>query len=193
MVLIHYNGEWIDNFIYKKFQVTGIQNQENYSYQRLIKAISKLLKIQNEEKTLEISYQVKEQYPALQIKDDSRLMFYIQLKATESDTTKYPLCITSNSKESNFYETTPTITKTSKHHSTSRKRSDTTSDILHYTTPNGKENNVNKENEVQSPLCLQLIISETNCKKIKQGQLYKDKQTLKTVMHFYAILKNFQF
>ena len=119
-------------------------------------------------------------------------MFYIQLKAIESNTTKYPLCITSNSNESNFYESTPTIITTSEHRSTSRKASDTTSDILHYATLTGKENNVNEENEVQSPLCLQLIISETNCKEIKQGQLYKDKQTLKTVMHFYAISKNFK-
>ena len=136
---------------------------------------------------------MKEQYPPLQIKDDSSLMFYIQLKATESDTTKYPLCIISNLKECNFYDTTLTITKTSKHNSTSRKGSYTTSNIFHYATLNGKENSVNEENEVQSPLCLQLIISETNCKEIKQGQLYKDKQTLKTVMHFYAISKNFQF
>ena len=133
--------------------------------------ISERLKIQNEENTLQISYQVKEQYPALQIKDDSRLMFYIQLKATESDTIKYPLSITSNSKKSNFYETTPTTTKTSEHHSTSRKGSDTTSDILHYATLNGKENSVNEENEVQSPLYLQLIMTDINCKEIKQGQL----------------------
>ena len=113
---------------------------------------------------------MKEQYP-----DDSSLMFYIQLKATESDTTKYPICITSNSKQSNFYETTPTKIKTSENHSTSRKGSDTTSDILHYATLNGKERSQNEENEVQSPLCLQLIISETNCKEIKQGKMYKDK------------------
>ena len=134
--------------------MTRIQIQKNYSYQRLIKTVSQRLKIQNEEKTLEISYQVKEQYPPLQIKDDSSLMFYIQLKATESDTTKYLLFITSNSKESNFYETIPTIKKTSEHHSTSRKGSDTTLNILHYATLNGKENSVNEKNEVQSPLYL---------------------------------------
>ena len=102
-------------------------------------------------------------------------MFYIQLKATESNTIKYPLSITSNSKKSNFYETTLTTTKTSEHHSTSRKGSDTTSDIFHYAILNRKENSVNEENEVQIPLCLQLIISETNCKEIKQGKMYKDK------------------
>ena len=77
LVFIHYNGKWTNDFIYKKFQVTRIQIQKNCSYQRLIKMISQHLKIQNEEKTLEISYQVKEQYPPLQIEDDSSLMFYI--------------------------------------------------------------------------------------------------------------------
>ena len=63
------------------------------NYQNLIKIISKHLKVQKDEYKLQIAYQVKEQYPTLEIEDDSTLMFYMQLKNTESDSTKYPLCI----------------------------------------------------------------------------------------------------
>ena len=60
LVFIHYNGQWNNAFTYKNFQVTGIQIPNNCTYQNLIKLVSTHLKIENEEKLLQINYQVKE-------------------------------------------------------------------------------------------------------------------------------------
>ena len=50
-----------------------------------------------------------------------------------------------------------------------------------------------KEEEVQSPLSQSMIITDPTCKELKAGLLYKDKETLKTVITFYAIQNNFQY
>ena len=54
-------------------------------------------------------------------------------------------------------------------------------------------NQIEKDDEVQSPLINHSIISNTNVKEIQAHQIYNNKQTLKTILTFYAISKNFQF
>ena len=143
LVFIHYNGEWTDSFTFQNFQVTGIQIPTDCTYQNLINSISDRLKVQNEENEVQINYQVKQQYPRLAIEDDSSLHFYIQLKNTEADQTKFPLCITiKKEKDNNFFNFTPTTTVLqSEQQSTSTKNTETASDIIVYAKTIGKQNN----------------------------------------------------
>ena len=71
------NRQWTDDFIFKNFKVTGIQMPKDCSYQNLIEIIFERLKVQKDEYKLQIAYQVKEQYLALEIEDGSTLMFYM--------------------------------------------------------------------------------------------------------------------
>ena len=115
--------------------MTGIQIAKDWSYQKLMNIISDRLKIQNEEFEMQISYQVKENYPALEIQDDSTLLFYTQLKSTESDHTKFSLCIKLKKRENNntFFTSTPRATiSQSDQQSTSTNNMEFVSDIIHF-------------------------------------------------------------
>ena len=97
-------------------------------------------------------------------------------------------------KDNNFFNSTPTTTVLqSEQQSTSTKNTETASDIIVYAKTIGKQNDNNEQQEVQSPLCLSSIISNTNVKEVEVHQIYNKKQTLKTVMNLYAISNNFQF
>ena len=77
---MHYEGQWDDDLQYRNFKITGIQIPKECSYEKLITTISERLKFEQDEKEIQISFKVKEEYPALKIEDDSNLLFYIELK-----------------------------------------------------------------------------------------------------------------
>ena len=140
LVFVHFDGQWIDDSTYKNFKSTGIQIPNDCTYDKLIAIISERLKFEKEENEIHISYQVKEEYPNLQIEDDSTLQFYIQLKSEESNCTKYPLCITLQIKEkaSNSFQTQETTPATSQNQSTEIRTTDTSSNIYEYAKQLGK-------------------------------------------------------
>ena len=120
LVFIHFDGRWIDDSTYRNFKSTSIQIPTDCTHDKMITIISERLKFEKEENKVHISYQVKEKYPNLQIEDDSTLQFYIQLKSTKYDCTKYLICITLQLKEkasTNFQtqKTTPPTSQKSVH------------------------------------------------------------------------------
>ena len=146
--------------------------------------------MQNEDFEMQISYQVKANYPALEIQDDSTLLFYIQLKSTESDQTKFPLSIKLKKRENNniFFTSTPAAAiSQSQQQSTSTNNMESISDIIDVASQ------IEKNDGIQSPLINHSIISSTTVKEIEANQIFNSKHTLKTVVKFYAISKNFQF
>ena len=146
--------------------------------------------MQNEDFEMQISYQVKANYPALEIQDDSTLLFYIQLKSTESDQTKFPLSIKLKKRENNniFFTSTPAAAiSQSRQQSISTNNMESISDIIDVA------NQIEKDDGIQSPLINHSIISSTTVKEIEANQIFNSKHTLKTVVKFYAISKNFQF
>ena len=100
------------------------------------------------------------------------------------------MCIKLKKRENNntFFASTPRATiLQSDQQSTSTNNMEPVSDIIHFA------NQLEKNDEVQSPLINPSIITSRNVKEIKAHQIYNSKHTLKTVVTFYLISNNFQF
>ena len=131
LVFMHYEGQWDDDLQYINFKVTSIQIPKEYIYEKLITAISECLKFEEEKKEIQISYKVKEEYPALKIEDDFSLLFYIELKNKKPECTKYPLCISLQKKnDSNILQNTPPTIAAPQNLSTDTRTIPKNSDIV---------------------------------------------------------------
>ncbi|XP_050224634.1 uncharacterized protein LOC126674254 [Mercurialis annua] len=205
LVFVHYNGRWNQNMEYIDFEPIGIVVNTACDYNNFQEILYKQLQINHMSTLLEIKYQVRSNYPPLKISDNVNLSFYLELKKNESDCMKYPLCIstTTSQKEVSFLDSTFTLSNADIPHSeyaskstfeigsTSDKQGEIP-DLIHYAKMISK-NTMQIEDEVQSNFKEDIIITDPRQKEIKEGQIYKDKEVLKTVLSFYAINNHFQF
>ncbi|XP_062075859.1 uncharacterized protein LOC133779985 [Humulus lupulus] len=184
-VLLQHNGQWDQNKNYINFDVCGI-------------------------------YQVKDGYPPLKIVDDSQLKFYIELKKKETNFKKYPLCLTIefNSMHKSFFSTRSTTTHNQPCNEVAQTEEAASNsddepvdylgakevaDFIDYAELVSNqiiemidERNINNEEEVID-IDDDLVITNNRHQEIALSQIYKDKETLKTVLSHYAINNHFQY
>ncbi|XP_050211461.1 uncharacterized protein LOC126661650 [Mercurialis annua] len=175
----------------------------NCSMQHLEELLVKQLQIDLEDTNMQIKYQVKEDYPPIIIQDDDALNFYFKMKGKSSDPTHFPICIEIEQKikdlslyVSSSRSTHQNVNRNStvcelQENSTNVDNSNSVSNMFQYAMDMG--NLLDEDQEVQSPYVESTIINEIKATEIEEGQKYKDKSTLKTILSIYASNNHFQF
>ncbi|XP_050233361.1 uncharacterized protein LOC126681850 [Mercurialis annua] len=125
------------------------------------------------------------------------------MKGKSTDPTHFPLCIEIKQKirdlslyVSSSRSTHQNVNRNStvcelQENSTNVDNSNSVSNIFQYAMDMG--NLLDEDQEVQSPYIESTIINEIKATEIEEGQKYKDKNTLKTILSIYAINNHFQF
>ncbi|XP_050211360.2 uncharacterized protein LOC126661549 [Mercurialis annua] len=209
LIFVHHKGEWNQNIEYVDFEPMGILVRQDCDYKSLLEILSQQLNINHMSTCLEIKYQVKDNYPPIRITDNGNLSFYLELKKKAADCMMYPLCISFKSyeKEMAFFESTFNISNadiqsgqqsanasksTYEVDTTSEKQRETISDVINYAKfLTGRFEN--DEDEAESSFIGESVITDPKHGEIREGQYYKNKYVLKSVLSFYAINNHFQF
>ncbi|KAL2553173.1 uncharacterized protein Fot_06792 [Forsythia ovata] len=92
-VLVYYDGEWNHTRSYEAYENVGIILPLDCTYVKLVEIIMKELKRDQSQHATKIQYQVMENGPLIEICSYRSVYFYIQVKKTESNLTKFPLCV----------------------------------------------------------------------------------------------------
>ncbi|KAL2537664.1 uncharacterized protein Fot_19055 [Forsythia ovata] len=92
-VLAYYGGEWNHTRSYDAYEIVRIILPLDCSFVKLVEIIMKELKRDQSQHAIKIHYQVMENGSLIEICSDSSVYFYIQVKNTESNLTKFPLCV----------------------------------------------------------------------------------------------------
>ncbi|XP_062088985.1 uncharacterized protein LOC133795549 [Humulus lupulus] len=152
--------------------------------------------------------------PTFKIVDDSQLMFYMDLKKKETDLTKYPLCLTTeiNSIRQSFFSNRSTTTHNQLYDEVAQAEEEASNsddelvldcgakevvDFIDYA--NSVSNQIiemlDKRNDEEEVIDIDedLVINNKHHQEISLSQIYKDKDTLKTVLSHYAISNHFQY
>ncbi|XP_050233390.2 uncharacterized protein LOC126681878 [Mercurialis annua] len=198
-VMIQHKGNWIEANQYADFEVIGVMIPQNSTYLDLLHIIAQEIQVNLEKQNIEIKYQVKIQYPALKISDDSSFRFYLEIKKKEIDFTMYPLCIVVISDTSQIQTILPdasasistAISESNRDQDTisihDRYMSDTFDEIGQYTKLLAIDtidcNDDQNQESVSDPL--QDI-------DLAFGKTFKDKATLQACLRLHAINNHYQ-
>lgn len=75
----------------------------NAIYDEFLTLVYTTLELEREKSAIKLVYQVHNGSPRLQLQNDNRLKFYLQLKRRTTNVTQYPLCVSFES----LYSTSP--------------------------------------------------------------------------------------
>ncbi|XP_060970083.1 uncharacterized protein LOC133037218 [Cannabis sativa] len=221
--LVFYNGKFDDRMNYENYEASGHYISANCNYEDLQQKLKDALECNQENTVLQLKYQVKEGYQPLRIKDDQSLHFYIQLKLKDPDFTTYPMCVNvinnpTTTIDATFfgndnslithrsafqpieYNAATTEDSTNQQHIIEARVlefGEESFDFMDYAKLVAEEmveqleNNRKKEPEITD--YDELLITDPHHPEIEEAQIYKDKETLQSVLGFYAIRNNFQF
>ncbi|XP_050222652.2 uncharacterized protein LOC126672738 [Mercurialis annua] len=200
-VLMQHDGQWTEDGKYTDFKMTGILLEMNCTFNSFIELVYQSLQVQDTETELDIQYLISDDYPPVKIADERSLRFYIQLKKSELNFTRYPICIILN-KSASFLET-------SSSEAANNSLLVHEDNITQLDEQNSKETEMSYSNldmiEYVNLLCtLQENLPETNFdedhvatnqanQKIEEGGIFKDKETLISEMSLYGLKEHFQF
>ncbi|XP_050232912.2 uncharacterized protein LOC126681415 [Mercurialis annua] len=200
-VLMQHDGQWTEDGKYINFKITGILLEIDCTFESFIELVYQHLQIQETDTQLDIQYLVSDDYPPIKIKDEGSLRFYIQLKRSEMNFTKYPICIILN-KPIRFLES-----------SSSAAANDSIlvqeDDMTYLDEQFFKEKEMSCSNldmiEYANLLCdLQedlpetdfnedyIAINQTN-HKLEEGGIFTDKESVISEMSLYGISDHFQY
>ncbi|XP_050222389.1 uncharacterized protein LOC126672482 [Mercurialis annua] len=145
---------------------------------------------------MEIRFQLESNYQTVEIEDNVSLQFYIEMKKDESRVTSFPLCVTTRK-----FEDQPQILNINSETSigmikeqfvNTTSSSGTTIDIIKYAKI--LYNQTRKEDEEAESKPQEInIITDPKIMETYVGQIFKDKEIMKTSFCFYTIANQFQY
>ena len=205
-ILVYYNGKWDGNFKYSDYKNKGAVLKSDSNYNNLLEILENILKINQTETTLDIKFKLEDVDEPMQIEDDQSFLFYFELRKSAKEVATYPLCVTANVKNKQVMHnqtssvatglhTVPSESSATLQQTVDTDKMEAVTDIVEYgrllsmkivhgADIQAYENREYKEHE---------IISDPSKHDIEVGQIYKDKDTLKTALSHYAIRNNFQY
>ncbi|XP_050217696.1 protein FAR1-RELATED SEQUENCE 5-like [Mercurialis annua] len=195
-VVMYYNGFWDEDFNYSNFKIKGILVKHDVDFETLKTLIYGVLNVNYGETELHIKYQLEPNQQAVDIDDNESLRFYIELKRDDVRITCFPLCITTRRYETqNFNEinTVETVDEMNEDKNENSYSSHTSMDIVSYAEMIFKQTKLEEEEGTTIEDGDNEIVSSPKVKKIFKGQVFKDKQIMKSCLCFFAIENNFQF
>ncbi|XP_050238390.1 uncharacterized protein LOC126687878 [Mercurialis annua] len=193
--LIYYNGKWDANFNYSDYIMKGIIIPDDTNFENLRSMIANILQVNYWETNMEIKYQLENNGQTLKVEDDNSLIFYLEMRKSDSMITKFPLCISTKKSEEQ-----PQLSMINSNSSTTVNEEQTENvvskdspmDFVEYADFFRKQISIEVE-EAESKLEDYRIITDPNQKEVYVGQIFKDKTIMKTCLSLYAIANNFQF
>ncbi|XP_070015285.1 uncharacterized protein [Nicotiana sylvestris] len=184
-VLLRHSGKWNNEGNYIDFSIEGILI-EYASFNDLVGSISNQLGIDLSTNTIKIQYNVEGNRTPMEIHNDMGYRVYVKLKKENKEFGMYPLCITTMEKELISRDGLNQGDIVQIDEAVQMYDSDTDDTLAIELANSGEAIGVFE-------LHKDLIISKNNQKEVMDGQVYKDKATLKEVMKNYAIAQRFQF
>ncbi|XP_050222594.1 uncharacterized protein LOC126672682 [Mercurialis annua] len=158
----------------------GILVKDDSDYNSLLEILSKQLNINLMSTCLEIKYQVKNNYPPMKITDNGNVSFYLELKMNAPDYT-----IQDKNQQMHQDQHMRLAQQV-------KKGKEQLSDVINYATFLNNEF-THDEDKVESNFKDDNVITDTRHREIKEGQSYKNKTVLKSVLSSFAIHNHFQF
>ncbi|XP_062088748.1 uncharacterized protein LOC133795308 [Humulus lupulus] len=216
--LVQYGGNWNENNEYQGYTMTGILIPPNCSLDNLVNLIKK--EIKEKTATIEVFYQVEKGTPPMKVVTDNSVLFFLEIKKkVAAKITDLPLCVTIVQESSNENDLlllanqkataeemeVGTLLMQANQASINEQMlleegmSSTTNEginvsyIPHFAEEAADfiiEDNTKRKKKLDE---IQLVISDYRVNTIEQGQIYKDKNTVKSALSYYAMLHNFQF
>ncbi|XP_060969510.1 uncharacterized protein LOC133036789 [Cannabis sativa] len=207
-VLIKSNGQWNEDHNYVNYVASGEFIPTKCNYEELLQILLTSLGCENTRTTLQIQYQAKEGIPPIKIFNDRSLYFYLELKIKETDFTTYPLCVNQQNNNTTPAATPNLISTTTPYEdnvqteegeqSETREDENDKFDIIDYANLVAEEmveklENTSKKLDPEIDINNAKLITDKHHPEVEKRQAYKDKETLKNVLSYYAIKNNFQY
>nr|XP_033511146.1 uncharacterized protein LOC108944523 [Nicotiana tomentosiformis] len=187
-VYVLHSGEWDDNkFI--NFVSDCVIIESTFSYNNLVEAILKQIRVDSELNTLEINFLPKDGLPPILIYNDTSVRVYIEIKKKNLDFTEYPLYVTVKE----IYDNCLVATSSSCLVATSSSCIDkekSVNDIEDASTIDSTE--IMPDIEFIENTDYGIIDNMLN-ELVEEDQVYKDKKTVVSVMKNLAVRERFQF
>ncbi|XP_060201809.1 uncharacterized protein LOC132630235 [Lycium barbarum] len=186
--VIRHSGFWNDDNCFVNYSIDAVVFKEYASYDELVDAIAKQVRIDTSIKKITIKYTIDCNSMPMEIHNDMSVRVYVELKKENRQFGMYPLCITTTDRTSEYslsgeivIQGSLAIADTNGIH-----EMDANDSIALAASASSKEIVIFAgEND--------FIISNRNKKEVMVNQVYNDKETLKAVMTKYAIDNRFQF
>ncbi|KAM3251119.1 hypothetical protein P3L10_005189 [Capsicum annuum] len=179
-VLLRHSGKWVSEIRYDNYRIDGIVIHEKILYRDLMNAISIQLKIDVSLKRIHAKYVVQGNSSVLEIHNDIVVKLFLQILKAETIFGKYSLCITTSDIVINSDDV---------------DADDMTIECYDFVEPS--ELAVVVVGNVESLPVVNVggeeLISDCYNSVVKVNQKYKNKATLVSVMHNYAIKHMFNF
>ncbi|XP_055960222.1 uncharacterized protein LOC130014995 [Mercurialis annua] len=205
--LVHYNGVWNEHFNYSNYKMKGILIREDTTFEEIKELIAGILEVNSWETKMEIRFQLESNYQTLEIEDNVSLQFYIEMKKDEPRVTSFPLCVTTRK-----FEDQPQILNVSSEDQTqilnvssepsigmieeqfvdTSSTSNTKFDIVKYAEILYKQTRKEDEEADSKPQEIN-IVTNSKISEIYVGQIFKNKEIMKTSFCFYTIANQFQY
>ncbi|XP_060965830.1 uncharacterized protein LOC133034637 [Cannabis sativa] len=208
LLVLYYNGKFVDRCLYTDYQVTGILIPKGFSYQELRTLICHTLELNNITTVLDIQFQIQEGIPPMRIKDDNSCRIYEHIRKKNDNEAAFPLFINyTQSLDTVYTQSLDTVNQllhqeitcfdiTSAAYENEEPYiqdidpiptwTDYALSVANYITERTIEaTNSSWENKTN-------IIKDPRIDIIRVGQIFQDKETVKLAMSLYAIKKNEQ-
>ncbi|XP_062094239.1 uncharacterized protein LOC133800299 [Humulus lupulus] len=189
--LVQYGGKWNENNKYEGYTMTGILIPPNCSLDNFVNLIKK--EIKEKIATIEVSYQVEKGTPPMKVVTDNSVLFFLEIKKkVATKITDLPLCVTIVQESSNENDllllANQKATAEEMEVGTLLMQANQASINEQMLLEKGMSSTTNEGINVSYIL---ILLKKVNT--IEQGQIYKDKNTIKSALSYYAMLHNFQF
>ncbi|XP_062103863.1 uncharacterized protein LOC133814976 [Humulus lupulus] len=161
--------------------MTEILIPQNCSLGNLVNLIKN--EIKEKTATIEVSYQVEKGTQPMKVVTDNSVLFFLEIKKKfAAKITDLPLCVTIVQESSNENDILLLANQKA------------TAEEMEAGTLLMQENQASINEKIKKKLEeIQIVISDYRVNTIEQGKIYKDKNTIKSALSYYAMLHNFQF
>ncbi|XP_062085757.1 uncharacterized protein LOC133791865 [Humulus lupulus] len=216
--LVQFGGKWNEKNEYEGYTMTGILIPPNCSLDNLVNLVKQ--EIKETRASIEVYYQVAKGTPPMKIESDNSVLFYLEIKKKVAEKiTDLPLCVNivqESMDENNLLQlSNQKATAQEMEVGTLLMQANKASINEHMLLEEGMSSTINEginvayiphlAEEVADFIIednskrkkrleeIEIVISDYRVNKIEQGQIYKDKNTIKSALGYHAMLHNFQF
>ncbi|XP_059292648.1 uncharacterized protein LOC132046121 [Lycium ferocissimum] len=174
--LLH-SGQWTNDNKFVNFVADCIAIGSTFNFENLVKAISKQIRLDTQLNALEIKFVPRDGLMPILVYNDTGVQVYIELKKKNPEFTDFALYVTVKKVENDSVAIS----------SSGINRGNFVQEVDTIDMIENESDNEYIENKYFG------IIDDMLHKEVEEDQVYKNKETVVSVMHNYVIQNNFQF
>ncbi|XP_060190295.1 uncharacterized protein LOC132619392 [Lycium barbarum] len=182
--LIRHSGIWNDENKYINYKIDAVTFKEYSTYEELLQTVATQLNLDTKMKNISIKYMVEGDCIPMEIHNDMGVRVYVELKKENKALPMYPLCIITTDRSIEICISDESCVE---------------GDYLQigYTNQTVGSHDFASSSCGKADLLFEnnkgMVIDDKNQKVVVVDQVYKDKDTLKSVMVNYAITNRFNY